>query len=214
MPPSTLNRSRRGFSLKELLIVVSILAVLSAIMMPALGRSRSQSFRATELSHMRQLGAAAHMYTEREGQGVLGTLPLVEARDVPKEICASPRDPSPIGMANEYVLQQPLSVKPTTYKNTYIGMREYNFQWDGRPSLQAILEAPGAGWLVNVVESRKDFPLSKEPLTYRGSYFRLLFDGSVVRRELTPMDCAAPSGEGRMPCMTVQSLFSDDRTPL
>ena len=54
----------RGFTLIELLVVIAIIAVLMAILMPALNRAREQGKRAVCLSHLRQLTLAWITYAD------------------------------------------------------------------------------------------------------------------------------------------------------
>ena len=56
------RRSRRGFTLIELLVVIGIIAVLIAILLPALTTAREAGRRAVCLSNVRQLTAATLMY--------------------------------------------------------------------------------------------------------------------------------------------------------
>lgn len=56
------NRSRAGFTLIELLVVVAIIALLMAILMPALGKARDQAKTLKCASNMRSLGMGEMVY--------------------------------------------------------------------------------------------------------------------------------------------------------
>ena len=57
-------RRPRGFTLIELLVVIAIIAILMAILMPALSRAREQGKRAVCLGNLRQLTLAWSMYAD------------------------------------------------------------------------------------------------------------------------------------------------------
>lgn len=58
------GRKKTGFTLIELLVVVAIIAVLAAILLPALQRAKEASRRSLCLANLRQIGAATLMYAD------------------------------------------------------------------------------------------------------------------------------------------------------
>jgi prepilin-type N-terminal cleavage/methylation domain-containing protein/prepilin-type processing-associated H-X9-DG protein len=62
-------KSFRGFTLVELLVVIAIIAILAAMLLPTLGRSKSSAQRIKCVSNLRQLGLATEMYwNDNEGR--------------------------------------------------------------------------------------------------------------------------------------------------
>ncbi len=114
----TCLRRARGFTLVELLVVIAIIALLAALLLPALASARERSKGAACLANLRQMGIAVRAYAD-DSRGDIPYGPTAPAFTSPLDLYPSTGAPTslislgtgaPVGLGlllQSYVANQP-----------------------------------------------------------------------------------------------------------
>ncbi|HWA09854.1 MAG TPA: prepilin-type N-terminal cleavage/methylation domain-containing protein [Opitutaceae bacterium] len=111
------NKSTKGFTLVEIMIVVVIIGLLAAMAIPAFQKVRSSSQDKAVLNNMRQLGAAADQYFLENGTSVATLTALVGSSNYVKALntVANESYPTDFTQGNPIIVTNIAGARTLTY---------------------------------------------------------------------------------------------------
>ena len=179
---------RRAFTLIELLIVITILAILAAILFPVLRSSVTQGYKADEKSALRQMGIAKAIYDTEFGGEILSPADLVKTKYLDASLLISHRDQYPEGYG-KWLTERAypddrfsrVPEVPFTYSMLDFSGQSASAQRVYR-KMQAA-ELKDLGWVVSLLDlgdERESYGATYPEIDPHGVILRLRIDGSVM----------------------------------
>lgn len=202
------QRRRRAFTLVELLVVIGVIAVLTALLFPVLARAREAGREKVCASNLRQIGLAFRMYIYDHDETRPGFLHLLVPNYLSSpQILVCPSDPTGnYSYLNWGIANTPSELWKWPYPQSY---DYFLAPWDDRWWKFLEERGPRAGYVIDRLHGEvMPGPNLVSRAPYRvGRTLRLAMDGSVITLDIRY------SGGGRLNIWEAMAYFPGEPIP-
>jgi len=113
------TRGHRCFTILELLVVLSIIAVITALLMPSLARAKEYAYRVKCLNNLHQMGIAQHNYAN-DHSGWFWTSSLPPVTPLWGSSGVYPGDNNPLEGLSNYLIKSELLYCPSPLRKSFV----------------------------------------------------------------------------------------------
>jgi competence protein ComGC len=211
-----MKRSSRisAYTLVELLMVVGIVVLLAALIYPVIVYSKARSYRASDVSNLKQMFLAIELYRQNEGDWPIGIDPLVDASYFPPDLLMSRVDP--VGGYSSVL--HGCHGREFKYKTSY----ETMLWWPQHMKNRLLEQDSNHGIVACRLHGRKtsyyqrglaQFCPGNGTVMYDGVLHRLRLDGSVETAALELEWKQHPGSNRLSPSFNTWALYTDNLPP-
>ncbi len=184
-----MSQRKKAFTLIEILVVLTILAILAALIFPVLANSQRGAVTVEDKSKLRQLALAHNLYVETVGDVAPSIEALITHQQLPKELCASNLDQFSEGMSNAFRRIYAGQAPEAKYKITFFSLSTFAMQSAAFRNEHE--KCSNLGYFLWPLDFRHS-PSANE-IDLEGPYYRVTTEGSLLKRRFAPVRFTGPN---------------------
>ncbi len=184
-----MSQRKQAFTLIEILVVLTILAILAALIFPVLANSQRGAVTVEDKSKLRQLALAHNLYVETVGDVAPSIAAVISLQNLPPELCRSKLDPFEEGMSTVYRRVYSERTPDANYKITFFSLSTFAML----PSFfkNEHEKCSNVGYFIWPLDF-PHFPSNNE-IELEGPYYRVTTEGSLLKRRFAPVRFSGPN---------------------